>query len=261
MPASLCRLQPRPAFLALLAPLWLVLTAPASGAGAVPVPLFSNQATGPVAAPWHFATLPRKTLTVFSITPLDGVQVLRVATDDGYGNLVLTLPAGSPAPALLAWRWRVDQLVAQADLRQRAGDDTALKLCISFAFDKARLGWNERTKLRLAQLSTGESIPAETLCYVWDNQLPVGTLLPNAFTGRIRQIVLQSGATHLGQWMHEQRDLAADYARAFGEESPRMPAVQAIAIAADADNTHGSGLGYVGDITLGETSPAAPAPP
>lgn len=215
---------------------------------------FSQLPEGPLPAPWHFATLPGKSPTQFGIASLDGEHVLRVSTSDAYGNLVYPLPAavnGAAAALRLSWRWRVDQLVAKADIRSRSGDDAALKLCVSFDFDRSRLGFGERARLRLGQIHTGERIPAETLCYVWDNQLPVGTQLHNAFTHRMRFIVLQSGSTHLGRWMSESRDLAADYAQAFGDESAGMPAVIDITVSADSDNTHGSGLAYMGDIHLG----------
>lgn len=215
--------------------------------------VFSQLPEGALPAPWHFATLPGKTPTQFSIVNLQGEHVLRVSTSDAYGNLVYPLPMSiDPARTSLRlnWRWRVDQLVAKADIRTRSGDDAALKLCVSFDFDRSRLGFGERTKLRLGQVSTGERIPAETLCYVWDNQLPTGAQLHNAFTHRMRFIVLQSGSAHLGQWITENRDLAADYVQAFGDESGSMPAIIDITVSADSDNTHGSGLAYMGDIRL-----------
>lgn len=220
-----------------------------AAAGAVPA--FSTMAAGPVPAPWHFATLPRKKATEFAVATLDGLPVLRVHTQDAYGNLVLPLQAPASAAHQLQWRWRVDQQVADADLRQRNGDDAALKLCVSFDFDKNQLSWGERTKLRLGQVTTGEPIPTETLCYVWDAQLPVGAVLHSPFTHRLRYWVLRSHGTPLGHWQEERRDLAADYARAFGDESPQgMPALTALTVSADADNTHGEGLAYLGDVRL-----------
>lgn len=226
-----------------------------SGAQTMPavIPPFSAMATGTVPAPWHFASLPRKKPTEFSVVALDGQQVLRVHTQDAYGNLVLPLSPGSPGSTAhqLHWRWRVDQAVPGADLRQRNGDDAALKLCVSFDFDARQLSWGERTKLRLGQVATGEPIPTETLCYVWDGQLPAGSVLHSPFTHRLRYLVLHSSQAPLGRWHEEKRDLAADYARAFGDESPQgMPALTAITVSADADNTHGEGLAYLGDIHL-----------
>lgn len=216
----------------------------------VAIASFSAAPPGPAPKPWRFATLPNKKPTVFDIAEQDGSHVLRVATDDSYGNLVHAMRA--PGGALrLDWRWRLDRPLAQADLRQRSGDDAALKLCVSFDYDIGRLGFGERTRLRLARISTGEAIPGQTLCYVWDRQLPDGTLLDNAFTRRMRFIVLRSGHDPLSRWMHERRDLQADYLRAFGDEAPEhMPDVIGVTVSADADNTHGVSLGYVGDIRL-----------
>lgn len=211
---------------------------------------FSKLPTGPLPPPWHFATLPNKNATEFTVTEVDGQQVLRVATHDAYGNMVHTQHLAPSASAQLQWRWRVDHLLEKADIKSKAGDDSALKLCVSFDFDRSQLSFGERARLRLGKISTGEDIPAETLCYVWDNKLPVGSTLHNAFTHRMRYIVLQSGSQNLGQWMTEQRNLAADYAQLFGDESSTMPMLIGITVSADSDNTHGSGLAYMGDIRI-----------
>jgi len=47
-------------------------------------------------------------------------------------------------------------------------------------------------------------------------------------------IVVDSGATHAGQWREVVRDVAADFRAAFGDP---LPAVSGIAVAADTDNT------------------------
>lgn len=211
---------------------------------------FSQAPSGPLAAPWHFATLPNKTPTEFTVVDLAGEHVLRISTRDAYGNMVLPLHVAPTAHMQLQWRWRVDQLIDKADIKTRAGDDTPIKLCVSFDFDKSQLSFGERTKLRLGKISTGEDIPAETLCYIWDNKLPAGTALHNAFTHRMRYIVLQSGNTSKGQWVKEQRNVAADYQQAFGDESQAMPMVIGLTVSADSDNTHGEGLAYMGDIHL-----------
>ncbi len=220
----------------------------ADGAAVTP---FSTAAPGDAPAPWKFVSLPHKTPTKFSVVDLDGAKVLKVEADDSYGNLVHAVQAQPTAQATLAWRWRVDKLIATADLTTHAGDDSPAKICVFFAFDAGKLSLGERTKLSLAHSTTGQDVPTETLCYVWDNKLAVDTALPNAFTKRIRFIVLQSGTAKLGQWISEKRDIATDYQRLFGDESEgRTPAITGVAVAADADNTHGHALAYFGDVTL-----------
>ena len=212
---------------------------------------FSAAAPGAPPSAWTFATLPRKTPTKFSIVDLSGARVLKVEADDSYGNLVHGLHLQITPQSVLAWRWRVDKLVADADIKTRAGDDAAAKLCVFFDFDAAKLSLTERTRLALAHSLSGQDVPSETLCYVWDNKLPPDTGIVNAFTKRIRFIVLDSGSARLGQWVTQRRNLVADYQRMFGDESGvKVPEVVGVAVSADADNTHGQGLSYFGDITL-----------
>ena len=212
---------------------------------------FSTAAPGEPPAAWKFATLPNKTPTKYSIVDLAGTKVLKVEADESYGNLVQTVHVQPTDKAVLAWRWRVDKLVEDADLRVRSGEDSAAKLCVFFAFDGDKLPFTERAKLALARSSTGQDVPTETLCYVWDNKLPIDTVLPSPFTKRLRFLVLQSGTAKVGQWVAQRRNIVTDYQRLFGDESEgKTPPITGIAVQADSDNTHGHSLAYFGDVTL-----------
>jgi len=216
---------------------------------------FSRSTDGQPPAPWRFTTLPHKPPTRFDVTTQpDGQRVLKVEADQSYGNLVHPTQVALGPATSLAWRWRVDTFVQAADLRSRAGDDGAAKLCVFFDLPVDRLPFGERARLALARSSTGEDIPSEALCYVWDNKEARGTLMVNAFTQRMRMIVLESGATSTAgasDWITERRNLLADYRKAFGNEAgDTLPDVVAVAVSADADNTHGHGLAYFADVDL-----------
>jgi len=238
--------------IAVAAALGSAATARAAGDDTAAITAFSSAPLGEPPAAWHFATLPRKTPTRFTVVDLDGKHVLKVEASDSYGNLVHGVHIQPTPRVWLAWRWRVDSLVADADINTRSGDDAAAKMCVSFNFDAANLPLGERTKLSIARSTTGEDVPTETLCYVWDNKLPRDTALVNAFTKRMRFIVIQSGAERIGQWIAERRDLIADYKRVFADESGgKVPEIISVSISADADNTHGHGLAYFEDISVG----------
>ncbi len=230
---------------------WLVSPA-ARAAEFAPLAPFSAAKGAQAPEPWRFTSLPNKTPTRFEVVQQDGHRVLRVEADGSYGNLVHATQVPLSAGTTLAWRWRVDEFVQDADLRTRSGDDGAAKLCVFFDFPTDRLSLGERTRLALVRRTTGEEVPSETLCYVWDKKEPKGTELVNAFTKRMRMIVLESGpASAAGTWLAERRNLLADYKRAFGDEAgDTMPDVVAVAISADSDNTHGHGLAYFSDIDL-----------
>jgi Protein of unknown function (DUF3047) len=221
----------------------LVAASAASAAGLAPL---SGSASEPP-APWRVVGLPKQAapLTRFSLAEIDGKRVLRVEADSAYGNLVH--PLENTRAGMLSWRWRVDQPPSGADLKRKSGDDVALKVCAFFDMPMAQVPFVERQLLRIASSRTGEKLPTATLCYAWDAALPQGTLLHNAYTQRVRYIVTHGTPK---SWREETHDLAADFRRAFGDESPDVPALAAIVIGADSDNTGSRSIGYVADLHL-----------
>ena len=79
------------------------------------------------------------------------------------------------------------------------------------------------------------------------SQAAIGTQVSNAFVGRVKMIVIQSGEAKANRWQSERRNLLADYRAAFNEDPPP---VSGIAIMTDSDNTGGTASAWYGDIRL-----------
>lgn len=216
--------------------------------GALLAPLVESGGLGPG---WRVATLPQQKPPVTRFTPerVQGREAVRVEADGSYGNLVHGLAMAS-VPATLAWSWRVQAPAPANDLRSKAGDDAAIKVCMSFDLPLEQVPFWERQGLRLARARSGEPLPAATLCWVWGGRDPRGTVLANAYSRRVRYIVLRSAADAADTWVDERRDVAADFALAFGDEAPRPPPVTALIVAGDADNTGGRSVAFVADLRL-----------
>ena len=206
---------------------------------------------GATAAPWKVVGLPQqsKPFTQFSVVELDGKRALKVESKEAYGNLVHPLQWSTTA-AHLAWQWRIEEPIEASDLRTKEGDDTALKVCVLFDLALDRIPFGERQLLRFARSKSGDPVPAATVCYVWDARLAAGTALDNAFTRRMRYIVVRSGPQRGTQWVSERRDVAADFTKLFGTESDSVPPIIGIAIGADSDNTKTRSVGYVTGVVL-----------
>ena len=234
MPGAAAERGPRRAWL--LAAAALAALAGASAGQAQPSALLD--AEGRIGSGWRLAGLPQQTLplTRFTAQRVDGRAALRIDADASYGNLVHDLP-GQPAPRTLRWSWRLDQPNAAVDLARKSGDDAAAKVCLAFDMALDRVPFIERQLLRLARSQTGQALPAATLCWVWGHAEAHGALLANAYSARVRYLVLRQRADALGVWFDERRDVAADFRRAFGAESPELPALLALIVGADADNS------------------------
>lgn len=197
-------------------------------------------------AAWRVAVLPASygtPATGFDSMTLDGEPSLRIQTERSYGSLVHDFRG--PVPGLLQWQWRLDKTLPDADIATRSGDDSALKVCVMFDQPLADMPLLERASLQLARAASGEALPAATLCYLWDSRYPAGRSGANAYSARVRYIVLQGPDTPLGQWVTQQRDVTQDFRRLFGRESPQLPPVIAVAVGADSDNTKGRSLAYL----------------
>lgn len=197
---------------------------------------------------WKVTGLPdnKAPLTQFEWRTVDGQAAFALRTSASYG--VLTHSWRGQAPTELAWRWRLEQPITQADIRTKAGDDAALKVCVMFDQPMADIPFLQRAALGIARTATGQNLPSATLCYLWDSRYAAGTHGPNPYSGRVRYIVVNGPESSQGQWVNQHRRVAEDFALLFGQETKALPPITAVAVGADSDNTKGSSLGYLSDL-------------
>lgn len=193
--------------------------------------------------PFAFENQPWR--TEFSLVEDEGRTVLRARARASTAGLTRELRVDPRSHPLLAWRWKVMSLVSKGDLATKAGDDFPARLYVTFDLDPAVLGLGGRMKLALARTLWGDRLPLAALCYVWDSRLTPGTVAPNAYTDRVQMVVADSGPALLGRWVARERDVAADFRRAFGMEPPF---INGVIVSADTDNTGESAESYFGDV-------------
>lgn len=207
----------------------------------------SAQPGGALPSGWRLVTLPAVRPTAFSVTRLHGTTAVQMDAQNAAASLYRPYSVDPGQTPVLEWRWRIQNLIPGADLRTKRGDDAPARLYIMFDYPLDKLPIIERTKIRLARTVAGDLVPAAALCYVWDGSLPAGSTVWNAYSKRVRVIVSESGSTRIGRWVSEERDVAADFRAAFGEEPPR---ISGIAIAADTDQTGENVRAWFADIAF-----------
>jgi hypothetical protein len=206
---------------------------------------------------WEHYRLPGKEATQYAF----------VRTGDPDGRVSVQASSASSASMLRAsmavmpeqmgkfhFSWKVASLIEGADLGVRESDDAPARVVLAFDGDRSRFTTREWAMAELARTITGEEMPYATLMYVWCNQRPVGTVIVHPRSSRIRAIVVESGPARLGQWTAYNRDIRADYERAFGEPPAKLTGV---ALMTDSDNTRQQAKAWYGPLSFDQATVSA----
>lgn len=204
---------------------------------------------GPSSSPtmWQHCTFPGKKPTHYRALRIDGRDAVQSDSSSAASMLRQSLRVEPGELGRLGFSWKVTALITGADLTQRDSGDSPVRLVLAFEGDRSKLSAKNAMLSELAQALTGEPMPYATLMYVWGNQRPPGSIIVNSRTDRIRKLVLESGPGRLGRWLDYERDIRADYEKAFGEPPG---ALVGIAIMTDTDNTRQQTRAWYGPVTL-----------
>ncbi len=200
---------------------------------------------------WRPFELPFKRPTHYAPVTLDGRQAIQADADSAvslYRRMVRIEPAHL---GRVSFSWMVPEIIPGANLSLQDTEDAPVRLVLAFDGDLGQLPTKDRLLFDLIEGVVGEPPPYATLMYVWDNHAPAGSVIVAARTGRIRKIVVDSGASHTSVWRAHDRDIASDFRLAFGEEPG---ALTSIALMTDSDNTRSRVRAYYGEVRLFDRS-------
>lgn len=196
---------------------------------------------------WHPVLLPGKAPTRYSVTQKDGRWAVSARADSSASMLRRRVSVAPEQLGEARFSWWVESLPAGAHVADADQEDAAARVIFAFEGDLDKLTPRNRAMFDLARALTGEHPPYATLMYVWEAHQPLGAVVAHPRSDRIRKWVVDSGPEHLGTWRVHQRDLSADFERAFGE---KPGALVAIGKMTDADNTRARAEAWYGPIEL-----------
>ena len=165
--------------------------------------------------------------TLYSIVSSNGEKVLQATSSNAASGLIFERKIDILKYPILSWRWKVENVLERGDARNKATDDYAARIYVTFPH------WY---------------YPKTTsLNYIWANRLPKGTSIPSPFTANSMMFAVESGKEKIGQWVSMQRNLVDDYRLAFGKEPP---GTAILSIMTDTENTGSKARAWYDDIIL-----------
>lgn len=216
-------------------------------ASASPTNSNSNSSSIPYTVKWQHCVFPGKKSTRYRAVRLDGREAVFSESDSAASMLRQQLRVEPSDLGKLGFSWKVPMMIAGADMTQRDSDDSPVRVLLAFEGDRSRFSAKNAMLSELALALTGEPLPYATLMYVWGTHSAPESVVINPRTDRIRKLVLESGPARLGRWLDYERDIRADYEKAFGEAPG---ALVGIAIMTDSDNTRQKAKAWYGPVSL-----------
>ena len=102
---------------------------------------------------------------------------------------------------MMSWKWKVIQF---PDKRKKSDD---------------KGGWIEKDDYAARVYVIFNSLNfmnIKAVEYVWEENIPEGTILTSPYSRNIKIFVLETGKKNAGQWVMEERNINDDYIKAFG---------------------------------------------
>jgi len=192
--------------------------------------------------------------TEYRLIDESGATVLRAHAAAATGALAHPVNLDVRGTPVLQWRWKISQVIADADNRTASKEDSPARIVLGFDGDRSRLGMKDKAASAMAKSATGRELPYAQLAYIWSAAAPVGTVITHPHSKRVRMIVAASGAARAGQWMALSRNVYDDFKRAFGEEPGRLTSV---GVLTDSDNTGATVDAWYGDIRFAPSGKSA----
>lgn len=242
---------------------WLVLCAltalaacssvPTDNAALTETPWAMASSRNVDASAWQHHTFPGKQPTQFTYVRKDGRDAMAAVAASSASMLRQKVRIEAADLGHVRFSWRVPELIAQADMALREADDSPVRVVLAFEGDRSRFSAKNAMLSELVHALTGEELPYATLMYVWCNQRAPGSVIAGPRTDRVRTLVVQSGPGGLNRWIDYERNIRADFEKAFGEAPG---ALVGIGIMTDTDNTRSSTQAWYGPVQLVPTAAA-----
>jgi hypothetical protein len=173
--------------------------------------------------------------------------VLHATAAQGASALRHKFELAAEQASTLKWSWKVGEIPSGSSPKLKETDDYAARIYVAFAYDPSKVNALTRAQFGLVKAIYGDYPPSAAITYIVDPMLPVGTIVNNPFTARVKMIVVDNGQQK-GVWQSFERNISEDFKKAFG--TAPSTSIASVIVMTDADNTGTRAEAWYGNLSL-----------
>jgi hypothetical protein len=168
--------------------------------------------------------------TSYELVNIDDRLAIKAVSDSSASGMVREIKVDLTKTPYLNWSWKVDSTLGELDETKKSGDDYAARVYV--VISGGMFFWRTRA-----------------INYTWASAQAKGSSWPNAYTGNVIMVAVDSGQEYAGQWVTQKRNVLQDLKTLHGIDKTH---IDAVAIMTDTDNSNRSATAYYGDIYFTE---------
>jgi hypothetical protein len=196
---------------------------------------------------WEIFRVPGKESTRYSYVRHAGRDAV-LAKAEATGSILRHRQRVEPKElGRINFSWMVPRAEGGVNQSLPKLEDVPVRVVLAFEGDRSKFSMKNSMLNELSLLLTGEEMPFATLVYAWSRVNKPGEVVLNDRTDRIRKLIVDSGDHGYGQWLNYERDVRADYRKAFGEEPG---ALLSFAVFTEGERSEGPLQAWYGPVRL-----------
>jgi hypothetical protein len=178
----------------------------------------------------------------------DGVRSVKLSSRANLTFLEKTVNIDISEYPVVAWKWKVENILEGNDERTREGDDHPVRLFFVFEPDESKQSfWFRLKRFLYLDRIHGHPYGGRFLEYLWSSHLERGEVIDDPGKPWQKLLIIEGGPRNIGKWLSYERNLHEDFKKLYHEEPRRLIF---IGILSDTDQTGQEAVSYIAELVF-----------
>ena len=188
-----------------------------------------------------------KNPTEYIVQKDSSATYLKIISQNSASGLIYIEDFNPNEYPILTWRWRIDNVINEADGKSKSGDDYAIRVFVMFDDDSVETSIWTSIRNSTIKLLYGTKPPGSSFCFVWTNIEYDEKYFDNPYSETVKIIPMEMGGGRLKEWCHYTVNIVSLFQEIFNRSCPTSAK---IALMSDTDNTESNTLAYMDYIRV-----------